>query len=716
MALPTAQDMISCDEFIVNRIRLNLIRDWRTRFPNIFINYAVRYANNNDFHVPPALLNKQAVMVELEFSKQGCEAMTCYPFTATRTIDIHSPIGGYTQTSNTAVQYNQPACFNLDRAMARRNGELQSVETRYTANEQCIMVDSFTKMYLNTPYMRTEDRRSAGIDDVPGFDTAYSNNPVFPDKAEGFFNAAYCRRFGRDVVNANSSSASGCAQAWYEMLVGFVLGDSIYASFKMMATGVVADMSMFRYDQPSSILPPPPPPEGKTMLDEWMEARDDKFDEMFERGFITHNDFGDLRPGTTLVYEAQKGYSYKSTSTFNATHKQSLLRQINSARLALLNGRERRQDTLKSKINKTTTTDNPLNVSEVVPDFQNYNNNDELDSMIIDFLEDHSFILGILTDLGFNILESQLNKLLKEVSSQLLPILRNLLLGGTKTFTNRFAAEVYKAVVINTVHRTLVKTVAVVSKMMFRALKMAMSVINVVLMFLTLIDFVLMIWDPYGYNNMFPRGYLDDLSNAFLGSLYDSIGIENRDLIVVLPEMYMEYVTTTYPTNANAAQQTDIDLMTFSAIDAITYIDNLKVNSNGQMITWQGDPLTDIDLESVISSSFAANRNYEYFKWFLTRHNKIMLNPSPLVVNSKYLGGFVLLVGGMVAVYKNVKRKQLEPPQLVAFSVLFLLLIIIGIWLLMTESMKYYMALLHHNVPTATRKNFAPHKPLMFKA
>ena len=70
MALPTALDMISCDEFITNRVRLHLIRDWRTRFPNIFINYNIRYANQNDYYVPPLLLNKEAVMVDLNFSKK----------------------------------------------------------------------------------------------------------------------------------------------------------------------------------------------------------------------------------------------------------------------------------------------------------------------------------------------------------------------------------------------------------------------------------------------------------------------------------------------------------------------------------------------------------------------------------------------------------------------------------------------------------------------
>jgi len=131
---------------------------------------------------------------------------------------------------------------------------------------------------------------------------------------------------------------------------------------------------------------------------------------------------------------------------------------------------------------------------------------------------------------------------------------------------------------------------------------------------------------------------------------------------MVQPEMFWEYVNTTYP--ESAVEQRELDTMTVSTINSIIYMDSLKVNSNGQIISWEGDPLTDIDLESVISAGFAANRNYQYFKWFMTRHNKILLNPSPLVVHSKYLGGFVLLVGGMVAVYKNINRKSLEPPQL----------------------------------------------------
>lgn len=702
MALPTARDLISCDEFIINRIRLHLISDWRTQFPHIFIDYSIRYARNSDYYVPPELQNNKAVVVDLTFSKQGCEAMNCYPFTATGVIDINSPIGGYTQTSNTAVQFNQPACFNLDRALARREGEVQSVETRYTGNDQCIMVDSFTKMYLNTPYMRTEDRKTVGIDDVPGFDTYPSDNPAFPDKMDGYFNEAYCRRFGRDVVNQNSNTASGCAQAWYEMLVGFVLGDSVYASFKMLFNGVVGDMLFHNYNRPSGILPPAPPPEGQTMLDEWLKPRDTKFDDEFERRFITHDDFGELSPGSELVYKSGIGYAYQSEFTQKNT---SLLKQINAARMALLHGRERRENGLKNKINLDTHS---LNSS----DFE-YSNNDDLDSMIIDFLEDHSFILGILTDLGFNILESKLNKMLEQVSVQLLPLLRNLLLGGTKRFTGRFAAEVYKSVVINTIHRTLINTVSAVSKMVFRALKMAMNVLNLVLLFLSLVDFVLMIWDPYGYNNMFPRGYLDDLSNAFLGSLYDSVGVEGRDLIEVVPEMFASYVKNTYPTSA--IEEDDTNVMSIATINSIIYIDSLKVNSNGQMIMWEGNPLTDIDLESVISASFAANRNYQYFKWYMTRHNKILLNPSPLVENAKFLGGFLLVVGGAVAVYKNVNRKSLQPPQLVAFSVLFLLFILLGVWLIMTESIKYYMTLMNHNTPAPPLRKLTAQKPIRVK-
>ncbi|AJK91722.1 pif-0/p74 [Spodoptera frugiperda granulovirus] len=703
MAYPTPQDFINCDEFIVNRVRLHLITDWRTRFPHIFVDYSIRYATQQDFYSPPALLNKQSVVVELKFAKQGCEAMTCYPFTATGVIQVNSPIGGYTQTSESTIQYNQPACFHLDRATALRDEEVQSVETRYTSDDMCIMVDSFTKMYFNTPFLRTEDRVSKGIDDVPAFNTRFSDNPVFPDKAEGMFNNAYCSRFARTVVNPGSALTSGCSQAWFEIFLGFVLGDTVYASFKMLATGVLGDMRSHTYDRPSQLLPPAPSPAGRSMLNEWLAARDDAFDTVFEKRFITHNDFGNLQPGSQLVYEAGKGYSY---SPVRSNTRRSLLDQINAARLKLLHGRERRQQKMRAS---SPPPPNTLNSSEF-----NYNETDSLEDMIVDFLEDHSLIIGILTDLGLNVLEAQLEKLLKQVSSQILPILRNLLLNGSKTFTNRFAAEVYKAIVVNTVHRTLVRTVSTVAKMVFGALKMAMSVVNVILLFFTLVDFVLMIWDPYGYNNMFPRGYLDDLSNSFLGSLYDSVGVDDRNLIEVLPEMFMDHIKTTEPINAIDEQESDT--LTVAAVNAIIYIDSLTHNSNGQLIVWDGDPLSDFDLESVVSAGLAANRNYEYFKWFVTRHNKVLLNPSPLVENAKYLGGFLLMVGGMLGVYKNLNRKRLMAYQQVGLSVLFLLFIILGVWLIMTESMKYYLTLVNHRTPAPPpRRKRLLHRPIQLK-
>ncbi|ABQ51999.1 p74 [Spodoptera litura granulovirus] len=139
----------------------------------------------------------------------------------------------------------------------------------------------------------------------------------------------------------------------------------------------------------------------------------------------------------------------------------------------------------------------------------------------------------------------------------------------------------------------------------------------------------------------------------------------------------------------------DIDMIEFFFIETVEYITALDVNSNGQILEWdRGDEVTDLDVEQLVASSLAMSTNFEYFKWYCTRHDNLFNETSVIDRNGRMFGGFVFVVAGGLLLYNTLNFKRMNILHNVAFSVIFLLLIILGIWLTLSESLKYYFNLM----------------------
>nr|ADE80918.1 P74 [Spodoptera litura nucleopolyhedrovirus] len=578
---PTLQDLLDAQKYAYHQYMLRFIPRWRRRFPHILINYTIRPAGNEDFYVPRKIRDS-AVFVDIKFSKRGCESMSCYPFRETGPISRNTPFG-YTQTADTPQAYAQPACYHLDRSAAMREGEedtVQSVELRYTENERCIMMDTYSKMYLNSPYLRTDEHLIKGIDDVPGFNVEYGSDPHFPEKFKGSFNAAYCRRFGREMMNGT------CLVRWWESMIGFVLGDTIYITLKLLVNNVFSELRNFDYRRPSEMLPTPPQVDSARVLDEWRNVRDPTVDVDFENKFSTFKSISelDITQNVRLVYKAETGYTREQlpASKFASAYR------IGIANCGVRIDRKSRDDS-----------------------------DAELDAIIAQFLEDHALLFGIFTDMGFEALLSNFKSMLKKINTTLLPKLRSILLSTTSRVSARFLSYVYKGAVINMMSRLAIKTVTALAKALARMAIMASSVIGIVLIAMTLVDLLLMFWDPFGYNNMFPREFPDDLVDSFLISYYESIGEGSRDMIEFEPIFFGDMVE-------------DMDEYQLDSILFIwEYLDSLEVNSDGQLLLWEEDePVSDFDDITLVGAALASSAMYTRaeFYAYTERHNRIMTN------------------------------------------------------------------------------------------
>ncbi|AER41485.1 P74 [Epinotia aporema granulovirus] len=648
MAVPTSLDLINCVQYVSNRDTLQYIQLWRNKFPHIFIDYSIRWATNEDFYVPRALMNTKAVVVELAFSREGCGAMSCYPYTATGVIDVaRTPISGFSQTSNTAVEYNQPACFHLDHALAVRDGTIQSVELNYNQN-RCVLVDSFTKMWFNSPYMRTDTHVIRGVDDVPAFDVAYSDDPNFPEKITGRFNEAYCRRFGRHYNDV------ACTQPWYETFLSFILGESIMTTFKLLTTNVLSELRNYDYERPSSLLPPPPEPGGRARLDEWYRARDATVDALRETQFINNDAFG-IAPLEQINYTANRGFN-----------------------ISVVNNKNNSNDIFSKRLNRVRK------YAATVTTTINNNDDDydrELEQIITDFLQNNSLLLGILTDLGFNYLESALTGMLTHLNKVVIPALKRVLLAQSKRFTVALAGETYKAAMIHALNRSLIRVTSGVAKAAVRLASAAASVVNTILLFLTLADFVLMIWDPFGYSQMFPSGYLDDLSAAFLSGFYDSLDLDSREVLVMTPLNFSQYVI-------NEEEEYFMQSMLHMA----DYLVALDINSNGQQINLTvGDEITDINEAELVAAAITSNDNWDYFRWYCKRHDQIITDTDPTITYA--IGGFGLAALIPITFYLTVTHTN----HYNATYVLVVVLAVLCILLILSPALTYFYKIIRYD-------------------
>lgn len=638
MAVLTAVDLTNASRYATHMHRLEFISRWRARFPNVLIDYTLRPASSDhDYYVPPKLADK-ALAVKLTFSKKGCESMSCYPFHETGVISNQTPFM-YTQTSETAVGYAQPACYHLDRAAAMRDGaenEVQSAELTYTNGGRCVLVDSVSKMYFNSPYLRTEKHSILGVDDVPAFNVQPDPDPLFPERFKGEFNEAYCRRFGRNLFNG------GCSLRWWESIIGFVLGDSIYVTFKMLANNIFSEIQDFDYTAPSSILPPKPQVDSDAILNDWMNVRDGTVNFEFEKNFSktpTLQELGMIENNNfmQITYTADVGFT-KTFIDYN--------RNI-----------QNRNNIIKRE------------------HFANAISDDDLESIITSFLEDYALIFGIATDIGFSLLLDTFKTMLKKINKSLIPALKRMLLTTTTRVTVRVLGETYKAALVHSFNVIAVKTLTAAAKALTRVAILASSVVGIVLILLTMADLILAIWDPFGYNNMFPREFPDDMSRSFLAAYFDGLNDGgSRDLIEFLPEFFSDMV------------ETDDDAIFQSMFHLLDYVNALEVNSDGQMLNLnEGSQITDFDETTLLGKALASSSLYTYmdFMEYTFRQNTVL---SQNLENNKFNKPIMILflINMSVSFTAFVMHSEL------IFFIHFVIFLMIAIYYLFKESYEYY--------------------------
>lgn len=638
MAELTSEDLWHAVRYADNCQRRRQILHHRARFPHIFIDYSIRAARDDDYYVPQKLVGR-AMVVTTTYSERGCEQMSCYPYHETGPIDRDTPYG-FTALADTLQEYAQPACFNLDPERARAEDDeenyVQSAELRFYGGK-CIVMDTAAKVYLNTPFIRTDEHMVRGVDDVSAFNIRPStgDDHLMPETFDGTFNEAYCARFGRDLINGR------CTQQWWETMLGFVLGDSIYTTLKLAVRPTLSSARRHDYMRPSPLLPNKPAPNGAAVLDRWLRARDPTVDEAFESllGELEVNlkTLGVPDGDTVLRYTAERGFTMEARP---------------------------------ARIDKPKRT----GYTFVAPDRSG--GAGDLSDIISQFIEDNQLIFSLLTDLGFDYLLDGFKAIMRRINVALVPQLKRAALRYTGRLTTRLLGETFKAATVRAAARYAINTVSRMAMAMARAAALAASVVGVVLLLLMAVDFIFMFWDPYGYSNMFPREFPHDLATAFLNAFYEhTSGTESRDLIEYLPEFYSEMM------------EVPEEEMLLSFIDMLDYISVLEVNSNGQLLDFDadasvnGEDVDEVDLTASVIASSTLYTKEDFFAYTDTMNELVFSGPT----SNHALAGLALATSLLAYALSDLSY---------ALTVIAVIFLCLAVWWMYADQLGFYARML----------------------
>jgi hypothetical protein len=208
---------------------------------------------------------------------------------------------------------------------------------------------------------------------------------------------------------------------------------------------------------------------------------------------------------------------------------------------------------------------------------------------------------------------------------------------------------------------------------MTRILIKASSVVGLILIIFTLVDLILAFWDPFGYNNMFPREFPQDLSLAFLSAYFAGLQDGNVDFVEFLPEYFSDLI------------EDDDSAVLDSLLYILDYVSELEVNSNGQQLNFEhSEVIEDFDEITLIGSVLASSALYTRldFMEYTERQNRLLFNNEKNnIVNVALAASWI---AGAALIY-------LLPHNDVNVLPLFVIFLLIALYTVVNSSLTYYL-------------------------
>lgn len=591
----TQLDLLNAEKFANYNYRIRLLELMYKKRPHLisYLELNDREATSDDYFIPPKMANKCRVL-DVRISSYLCTKLSCNKMTERAPCTPGSDASYYWLGDDDYDVQCQPSCFNVHATKTYQHDGSRNVDMpqlNYHKGSCRLVPDSITS-YLEKPFYRSSVQYERRVNDMP---TGFSRVRNDRDYGCGFDyknNDAYCRYYDR-TLNADGD----CSYTWSEKGLDAVIGMSFINTVKSTIRQVSGTEVYRRLPEtlPFDKIPKKPRPEH-TLIGWRSDVRDDfrippvleiidvnahdrenyKRETLKSRANITPNDTSPITKRNA-----------DNVSTFTAHDSKSFL----------LDAKEKIQHLMESILSMLQSSEFWTNLG-VAWAFDR-----SLDEM-------KRFSVKVLENIQ-NILSRDLYHMIEKAFS--------------KTVLKGMLQSTARSVIINTALRTAGKVAVMLSTLTITAT----SVVGWLLIIVNVLDAVFALWDPYGYNNMFPK----ELPNDFM-----------RNGEAALRQQFGTAVTEYKFENLIDALVTEDELLKIQLtcmLEKAIYLDNLEVNSDGHVIDKRDiiivsnsdyNALYETESTRVLAqrTRFDIARYREYNEDFVnrTRINKLLTNVS----------------------------------------------------------------------------------------
>lgn len=555
----TEVDRANAVKFCEPNLYIRLLRKAYEKAPHLIshVNIEIKPATSDDYYIP-ASLQHSAFTIKMKNTKTLCDMMSCTSQKEKSVCTIDEPASYYYIGDDQFGVQCQPACFNIHRDMKTvpKDGKpMPHVPRLNYFNDECKIVTSGAT-YLEKPFYRSEERYAVRLNDMPtGYTQIPNNSNKYGCGLTYKLNETYCGYFDKELKSDDT-----CGMSELEHIANAIIGMDLINVIQSKIRSTYNDGRPFN----DPVLPPFPEkiPEMYTM-DGWLNNinKDFKLPDLIDIRPRAYSDIKRRRRRREIEPEYDPhnftNYLIGDRHSTRPLHERIKLANIQKDKHRTLNNnnRSKRSTTIKEEGNKnadfTTCEKIARNVLLI------------LDHLIRDPRSWEAISVGLVTDELIKGLRVACLKAIESFGARLAVEL-SLLAGNVsvKVFETTFTAALTKFITLEAVNATSRIASVVLSA----------SVIGWVLVFTSLIGFIISIFDPYGYKNM----YTGDAVRKCM----DSFEIVTRQQ---LQTMTIDYTVLHLMNLLNTAED-NVEAHIQTMVDCMVYLNALTVNSDGTVI------------------------------------------------------------------------------------------------------------------------------------
>lgn len=590
MATYTASDLKAAAQYASERGKLAKLQMIDSKHPNIArkVRYTIQDADKNIDYYYRDDFQDRAIRVTMRIDETLCDFIKCVPWFTDGPCKPGDEARYYRLGDSDKFELAcGPMCYNLDDQVTFDDdgeAQVQFPTVVYNKYSKKCLFDSLAKNWMDTPLSRSDARYETRLNN---FEIGFTREET-PETMTGYrynYNQYYCENF---AANYNRSTRN-CELPWYNSVLDAVIGMSFINTATAAIRQAVTGSSLI----PSGVADPPPI-DSRWKVMNWRtnvkaeaiipdpdtnERQTNEEDLTFR---ATHRNF------PSMVHLFRKGKDISAFMRDNVEHY-----------TVIENNKDVGEHYNVKKSNRANSDDsnedddnNEDEVEEKPPSDGSFISfiSDAIDSIINsssaevgDFIKD--LLVAILTSpetymgIAADILLETLPKLFKRIGSKL----SSLILQQAARLVGTIGANVFRSSLFVVISRSAVSIVGkVLSKAVVALAKlagMASTVVGILLAVVAVLDLILMFWDPLGFNNQFPDGYLDDMQRQLDQALRSETGLS-------VPEMNFDLLCM-YLLTENELLESSINELVY----IFEYLDHLTVNSEGSRII-KGDELS----------------------------------------------------------------------------------------------------------------------------